>query len=145
MIAARAQYSQSTPRAWDKYPPEVQERGFGLHASELVQMDDDPAFEEVLLFSADKGHYPYFDIFRRYYVIIDYYTKEVKYKSEITFSTDRDLILEDRNNDGKYELYRAYFKNDEFSVDEFGNNLKTTWMYDRIEWNSKQGNIQIKK
>lgn len=133
MIAARAQYIQTTPRTWDRYPPEVQERGFGLYASKLVQMDDDPAFEEVLLFSADKGHYPYFDIFRRYYVIVDYYTKEVKYKSEITLSTDRDLILEDRDNDGKFELYRAYFQNDAFSTDESGNNLKTTWIYDRIE------------
>lgn len=130
---AWSQYQAGTPRKWDKYPPEVQQRGFGPHASQLVQMDDDPALEEVILFSAHNGHYPYFDLFKNYYVIVDYYTKEVKYKSDIVISTERDLILEDRNNDGKYELYRTYFQDGKFTVDEFGNNLKVTWMYDCIE------------
>ena len=131
---AQGQYVTSEPRTWDKYPPEVQKRGFGLHQSEIVQMDDDPAPEEVMLFSAHNGHYPYFDLFRNYYVIIDYYTKQVKYVSDVTISTDRDLKLEDRNNDGKFELYRRYFKDGNFSVDGKGNKLSVTWVYDTIEF-----------
>ncbi len=130
---AWSQYQTSPARTWDKFPPDVQERGFGLQASQLVQMDDDPALEEVLLFSSDNGHYPYFDIFRLYYVVVDYYTKEVKYKSDIVRSTERTLVLEDRNGDGKYELYRKYFQNGDFTVDAEGNNLKVTWVYDTIE------------
>lgn len=131
--AARAQYRTSTPRTWEKYPPEAQQPGFGLHASQVVQMDDDPSLEEVMLFSAHNGHYPYFDLFKNYYVVIDYYTKEIKYKSDVVVSTQRELLLEDRNNDGKYELYRSYFRDGKFTVDEHGNNLKTTWVYDCIE------------
>jgi len=138
-MQAQAQYQVNTPRTWDKYPPEAQERGFGPHASQLVQMDDDPALEEVILFSAHNGHYPYFDLFKNYYVVIDHYTKEIKYKSDIVVSTERDLILEDRNNDGKYELYRRYFQDGKFSVDEHGNNLKVTWVYDCIEWKDEKG------
>lgn len=128
------QYQVSTSRTWDKYPPEVQQKGFGLHKSQLVQMDEDNALEDVLLFSAHNGHYPYFDLFRNYYVILDYYTKEIKYISDIVISTERDLILEDRNNDGKFELYRKYFKDGKFSVDEYGNKLSVIWVYDTIEW-----------
>ncbi len=134
---AWSQYQVSEQRTWDRFPPQAQERGFGLHASQLVQMDDDEALEEVMLFSAHNGHYPYFDLFRNYYVILDYCTKEIKYKSNITVSTKRDLILEDRNNDGKFELYRSYFKDGEFTVDEFGNNLRTRWVYDCIDFKSK--------
>lgn len=134
LVPVNAQYTVSAQKLWKQYPPEVQEKGFGVHTSKFVQMDDNPALEEVILFSSDNGHYPYFDLFKNYYVIIDNYTKEVKYKSDITISTRRDLILEDRNNDGKYELYREYFKDGKFSVDEFGNNLNTTWVYDYIEY-----------
>lgn len=128
------QYKVSTPRTWDKYPPEVQKRGFGLHKSQLVQMDDDDALEDVILFSAHNGHYPYFDLFKNYYVVINNYTKEVKYISDVVISTDRDLTLEDRNGDGKFELYRKYLQDGKFSVDENGNKLSVTWVYDRIEW-----------
>lgn len=130
----RGQYQASNPRAWDKCPPEVQKRGFGLHKSQLVQMDDDAALEDVLLFSAHNGHYPYFDLFKNYYVIIDNYTKEVKYVSDVVISTERDLILEDRNGDGKFELYREYFKDGQFSVDEYGNKLNAIRVYDTIEY-----------
>ncbi len=140
-----AQYQVSTPRTWDKYPPEVQKRGFGLHVSKRVQMDNDPALEEVMLFSAHNGHYPYFDLFRNYYVIVDYYTKEVKYTSDIVISTERDLVLEDRNNDGKFELHRRYFKDGKFTVDEFGNKLSVTWLYDCIEWTDKKGIVTTQK
>lgn len=139
------QYNVSAQRTWDKYPPEAQERGFGLYASRLVQMDDDPQLEEVMLFSAHNGHYPYFDLFKNYYVIIDNYTKTIKYKSGIVISTRREIVLEDRNNDGKFELYRSYFLDGKFSVDEFGNNLKTTWVYDYIEWNESEKNIRKNK
>lgn len=132
-----SQYRVSEQRTWDRFPPEAQQRGFGLHASQIVQMDDDAAPEEVLLFSAHNGHYPYFDLFRNYYVIIDYYTKEIKFKSDVTISTKREILLEDRNNDGKFELYRSYFKDGKFSVDEEGNKLRTTWVYDTIEFKAK--------
>ena len=128
------QYVKSEARTWDKYPPEVQLRGFGLYKSQLVQMDDDPQLEEVLLFSSDFGHYPYFDLFKHYYVIIDNYTKQVKYQSDVVISTERNLVLEDRNNDGKYELYRKYFKDGSFKVDKDGNNLSVTWVYDCISF-----------
>jgi chitinase len=129
-----SQYHTSEVRLWDKYPPEVQLRGFGVHQSQLIQMDDDPQLEEVFLFSSDNGHYPYFDIFRTYYVIVDYYTKEIKYKSEVVLSTEQTLVLEDRNNDKKFELYRRYFLNGNFTVDEKGNNLSVTWVYDCISF-----------
>ncbi|MDH6304909.1 hypothetical protein M2459_001646 [Parabacteroides sp. PF5-5] len=140
-ISAWGQYQVSEARTWDRFPPEAQEGGFGVHASQVVQMDDDPALEEVFLFCRDKGHYPYFDIFRVYYVIVDYYTKEMKYKSDIVLTTERELKLEDRNQDGKQELYRKYFKEDKFSVDKEGNRLQVTWAYDCIEYNSKEGKI----
>jgi len=132
------QYHVSEVHTWDRFPPEAQEPGFSVHASQLVQMDDDPALEEVFLFSRDKGHYPYFDIFRVYYLIVDYYTKEVEYKSDVVLTTERDLKLEDRNQDGKYELYRKYFHDENFSVDEEGNHLQVTWAYDRIEYRGKE-------
>lgn len=135
------QYQTSTSRTWDKYPPEVQKRGFGLYKSQLVQMDEDAALEDVLLFSAHNGHYPYFDLFKNYYVIIDNYTKEVKYVSDVVISTERDLVLEDRNDDGKFELYRKYFKDEQFSVDEYGNKLQVTWVYDSIGWKTDSKKI----
>ncbi len=131
---AWSQYHKSPPRQWDRYPPEAQLPGFHLHKSELVQMDDDPQMEEVLLFSRNNGHYPYFDLFKNYYVIIDYYTKEIAYRSDVIISTRRDLNLEDRNADGKAELYRSYFLDGKFTVDEHGNNLKVTWVYDTISF-----------
>jgi chitinase len=133
-----AQFQAGEPRLWEKYPPEVQQRGFGLHQSQLVQMDDDAQLEEVLLFSADNGHYPYFDIFKVYYVIIGNYTKEIKYQSEILRTTERVLLLEDRNRDGQFELYRRYFKDGEFAVDTAGNNLQVTWVYDCVAHTDKK-------
>lgn len=134
---AWGQYQTTLPRTWDDYPPGVRKPGFGMYLSELVQMDDSPALERVLLFSADNGHYPYFDIFKTYYVVVDNYSKDIKYISDVTISSERGLQLEDRDNDGKYELYRKYFKNGEFSVDEEGNHLKVVWYYDTIEFGKK--------
>ncbi|HEA21409.1 hypothetical protein LCGC14_1420220 [marine sediment metagenome] len=129
-----SQYHISETRTWDDYPPEVQKPGFGLHKSQKVQMDDNPPLEVVLLFSSNNGHYPYFDLFKNYYVIIDNYSKEVKYVSNVTISNERELQLEDRDNDGKFELYRKYFKDDEFMVDKDGNNLKVIWNYNSIQF-----------
>ncbi|MEL7585854.1 MAG: glycoside hydrolase family 18 protein [Prolixibacteraceae bacterium] len=136
-VLAWGQYRTSLPRTWDDYPPELQKPGFGVHKSELIQMDDSPILEKVLLFSAHNGHYPYFDLFKNYYVVIDNYSKQVKYISDVTISTERDLQLEDRDNDGKYELYRKYFKDGKFSVDKEGNHLKVVWYYDNIEFGKK--------
>jgi chitinase len=130
---AQEQYTVSPQRTWEHYPPEAQKRGFGLHQSQTAQMDGDGAPEVVLLFSAHNGHYPYFDLFKNYYVIIDHYTKEIKYTSDVVVSTEREIVLEDRNGDGRFELYRRYFKDGKFSTDKKGNNLSVTWVYDTIE------------
>jgi chitinase len=133
VFPAWGQYRVGPARNWDRFPPQAQEPGFGVYASRLVQMDADPALEEVFLFSRDKGHYPYFDVFCVYYVIVDYYTKEIEYKSGAVLTSKRELMLEDRNQDGVYELYRSYFRDEEFSVDKEGNYLQTVWAYDCIE------------
>jgi len=133
-LSAQAQFEVSASKSWSRYPPEIQKGGFGLNQSKIVQMDDTAEEEEVFLFTADQGHYPYFDLFRCYYAIVGYYSKEVKYISDIILSDSRELLLEDRNKDGIYELYRRYIKDGQFTVDEEGNNLKAEWRYDRIEW-----------
>ena len=64
-------------------------------------MDDDTAMEEVMLFGRDNGHYPTFDLFKFYYVIVDNYTREIQYISDEIYVTDKyTLTVEDRNNDG---------------------------------------------
>ena len=132
--ATYGQFITSKPSDWDRFPPEIQKPGFGLFIGQRIQMDDSDELEDVLLFSADNGHYPYFDIFKCYYVILGYYSKKVKHISDVTLSDKRELLLEDRNNDGKFELYRRYMKDGQFTVDRNGNNLKTKWQFDRVEW-----------
>ena len=106
-------------------------------------MDDDAAMEEVMLFGRDNGHYPTFDLFKFYYVIVDNYTKEIQYISDEIYVTDKyALTVEDRNNDGISELYIDYFKDGKFTVDERGYNLRTTRCYDRIEWSPESKNIK---
>lgn len=120
---------------WDNIPPEALRQGFYFQKSVLAQMDDDPALEEVMLFGRDNGHYPTFDLFKAYYVIVDNYTKEVEYITDGEYVTDRyELVVEDRNNDGIAELYVSYFKDGDFTVDERGNNLRTIRCHDRIEF-----------
>ena len=131
-----AQFQQSEAKNWDRIPTGIQKAGFGLNKSQILQMDSTPEEEEVFLFTADNGHYPYFDLFRCYYVVVGNYSKEVKFVSDIILSNSRDLILEDRNKDGVFELYRKYIKEGKFKVDEDGNNLRAEWLYDRIEWKS---------
>lgn len=131
-----AQFKVSTPRSWNRFPPEVQKPGFGVVTSQVVKMDDGKEDVEVFLFSSDNGHYPSFDIFKCYYAIIGNYSKEVKFTSDVTLTTTRELNLEDRNNDGIFELYRRYMKDGKFSVDENGDKLRAEWVYDRIEWSS---------
>ena len=106
-------------------------------------MDDDTAMEEVMLFGRDNGHYPTFDLFKFYYVIVDNYTREIQYISDEVYVTDKyTLTVEDRNNDGISELYIDYFKDGKFTVDERGYNLRTTRCYDRIEWSPESKNIK---
>ena len=132
--SVKAQYHTSEPRQWADYPPDVQQPGFSLHKQVRAQLDATPEEEVVLLFTRDNGHYPYFDLFRRYYVVIGYYSKTVLHVSDVTLSTQRDLVVEDRNNDGRYEIYRKYIQDGKFEVDSEGNNLKAVWLYDTIEW-----------
>lgn len=76
----------------------------------LANMDDDAAMEEVMLFGRDNGHYPTFDLFKFYYVIVDNYTKEIQYISDEIYVTDKyALTVEDRNNDGiSRVIYRLF-------------------------------------
>lgn len=141
-VYAIAQFKVSPARSWNRFPPEVQKSGFGMTTSQVLQMDDTKEEEEVFLFTADNGHYPYFDIFKSYYVIIGYYSKEVKHISEITLSTSKELVLEDRNKDGIYELYRRYMKDGKFTVDENGDKLQANWVFDKVEWQSPKKNKQ---
>lgn len=135
-VYVMAQFKVSEQRSWNRFPPEVQKNGFGMAASRLLQMDDSREEEEVFLFTADNGHYPSFDLFKCYYVIIGNYSKQVKYVSEITISTSKELVLEDRNKDGIFELYRRYIKDGKFTVDENGDKLQANWVYDRVDWQS---------
>jgi len=128
------QYQTSPERTWDSYPPSVVKPGYGYNQSKVVSMESNGEDVEVILFSRDAGHYPYFDLFRSYYVIIGYYSKDVKYTSSETLSDRREIILEDRNKDGCFELYRRYLKDGNFSVDKNGNNLRGQWVFDCIEF-----------
>lgn len=130
---------------WDNIPPKAQKKGFSFQKSILVQMDNDPALEEVMLFGKDLGHYPNFDLFETYYAIVDNYTKEVEYLQDNVFVTDKfDLTVEDRNNDGTSELYRKYFKDNKYSTDEKGYHLKVTRCYDMVEWQPANKNFNTK-
>lgn len=143
-LSSHAQFSVTAHQeGWDKIPPQAQKKGFSFQQSVLANMDGDDALEEVMLFGRDNGHYPTFDLFKAYYVIVDNYTKEVQYISDEIYVTDKyNLLVEDRNNDGISELYISYFKDGKFSVDERGYNLKAVHCYDRIEWNPTDKNFK---
>lgn len=143
-LNAQAQFTVTAHQeGWSNIPPQAQKQGFSLQQSVLANMDGDDALEEVMLFGRDNGHYPTFDLFKAYYVIVDNYTKEIQYISDEIYVTDQyNLLVEDRNNDGISELYISYFKDGKFSVDEQGYNLKTVRCYDRIEWNPTNKNFK---
>lgn len=132
---------------WSNIPPEAQKRGYYFQWSELAQMDDDPALEEVMLFGKDNGHYATYDLFKYYYAVVDNYTKEVEYISPTEyFSEAYSLVLEDRNNDGRSELYITYIKEGTFSTDKRGYALNGERCYERIEWQApEQTNVQPTK
>lgn len=134
-LEAMAQFRVTAHQeGWEDVPPEAVKPGFGLQKQVLACMDDEPGMEAVLIFGHDNGHYPTFDLFKMYYCIIDHYSKKVKYMSDIYVNDAYDLKVEDRNQDGRSELYITYFKDGKFSTDERGYGLKTTRCYDRIEW-----------
>ena len=125
-MGAHAQFRVTAHQeGWDRIPPQAQKDGFWFQQSVLANMDDDAAMEEVMLFGRDNGHYPTFDLFKFYYVIVDNYTKEIQYISDEIYVTD------------KYAL-----KDGKFTVDERGYNLRTTRCYDRIEWSPESKNIK---
>lgn len=97
-------------------------------------MDGDPALEEIVLFSSLKGDYPEFGLFENYYVILDHYTKEVQHTSSTTLSTQREIRLEDRDRDGRYELYRKYIKDGVYQVKKDGSGVEAIWFHDTIEF-----------
>lgn len=133
-LAASAQYAVTAHQeGWEETPPEAVRQGFSLQKRLLADMDTEPGMEEILVFGHDNGHYPTFDLFKVYYAIVDHYTKQVKYLSDIYVNDTYYARVEDRNADGLCELYIAYFKDGRFSVDERGYNLQTVRCYDRIE------------
>lgn len=146
-LSSQAQFTVTAHQeGWDKIPPQAQKKGFSFQQSVLANMDGDDTLEEVMLFGKDNGHYPTFDLFKAYYVIVDNYTKEVQYISDEIYVTDKyNLLVEDRNNDGISELYISYFKDGKFSVDEQGYNLQAVRCYDRIEWNPTDKNFKSPK
>lgn len=132
--AAGAQFRVTAHQeGWEKYPPEVVRRGYGPQKSVLAQMDDDPQLEEVVLFGHDNGHWPEFDLFKAYYAIVDTYTREVEFISDEYVTDVYNLSVEDRNMDGRSELYYYYIKEGSFGVDERGYNKRSVYCYDRVE------------
>ena len=129
-----AQFTRTAHQeGWEDTPPEAVRKGFYLQKTILADMDAQPGMEEVLVFGHDNGHYPTFDLFKVYYAIVDHYSKEVKYMSDVYVNDTYYVKVEDRNADGLSELYISYFKDGKFSVDERGYNLQTVRCYDRIE------------
>lgn len=133
-LNASAQFAVTAHQeGWEDTPPQAVREGFYLQKRLCADMDHLQGKEEVLVFGRDNGHYPTFDLFQVYYVILDRYSKEVKFMSDVYVNDTYDVLLEDRNDDGLSELYISYFKDGKFSVDQRGYNLKTQRCYDRIE------------
>lgn len=100
---------------WDEVPPQACRDGYYVQLTQDAQMDGDPETETVIAFGRDKGHYPEFDLFQTYWAIIGSYSKTVKYMSG-EFVTDKyGMLLEDRNGDGRSELYVSYLLDGSFS------------------------------
>lgn len=123
---------------WSNIPPEAQKRGYSFQRSVLAQIDDDPQLEEVILFGHDNGHWPEFDLFKFYVAVVGNYDKQVKYISDEFVTETYNLLVEDRNNDGRNEIYIKYIKDGSFSVDERGYYMQAQWCYDRIEMVKEQ-------
>lgn len=133
-IHATAQFRVTAHQeGWEETPPQAVREGFYLQKRMLAQMDNETGQEEILVFGHDNGHYPTFDLFKVYYVIVDHYSKNVKYLSSVYVNDSYYIRVEDRNDDGRSELYISYFKNGHFSTDEHGYDLQATRCYDRIE------------
>ncbi len=113
------------------HPAEAGRRGFWAHKMELAQMDSDEAPERVILFAADNGHYPEFDIFKQYYAVVDDATGQVQHLSDVVLSTKRDIVLEEAG--AVKKLVMEHFEDGKFEVDEKGENLKTKWARKVIE------------
>ena len=123
---------------WDNIPPKAQLRGYSFQKSILAQMDDDPQMEEVILFGHDNGHWPEFDLFKFYVAVVGNYDKQVKFISDEFITEKYNLLVEDRNCDGKSEIYIRYIKDGSFSVDERGYYMQAQWCYDRMEMVEEQ-------
>ena len=131
----------SHQEGWDRIPPQAQKSGFGLQLSAVAQLDDDPQLEEVMVFGHDNGHWPEFDLFKFYIAVVGVYDKQIKYISGEMVNDKYNLLVEDRNADGRDEIYISYIKEGSFSVDERGYNMKAVRCYDRIEFVQPVGDI----
>lgn len=133
-ISAFAQIQvTSHHEGWDEIPPEASLPGYYFQRSVLVQMDDDPQQEQVLLFGHDNGHWPEFDLFKFYVAVVGNYDKKVKYISGEMVTDHYNMLVEDRNCDGMSEIYVSYIKEGSFKVDSRGYNMEAVWCQDRIE------------
>jgi hypothetical protein len=135
-----AQYQVTKTRNWqEEYPPGIQKRGFELHDTQFAQIDEEPGVERILLFTAIHEQYLFYNIYRNYYVILDDYTEKVKYISDITLTKENELMIDDRNYDGRYEIYRTYFKDKKYKIDAQGYIISYSWIHDRIQWVRDKG------
>ena len=133
LALSQGPYKVSHTEGWDNIPPGAIKRGYYFQRSVLVQMDSDPQLEEVLLIGKDNGHYPEFDLFKQYIVIVDNYTKQIEFMGEEVVIDGFNMKIEDRNCDGISEVYYEHILEDTFKVDSRGYNMQCTRCYDRIE------------
>lgn len=133
-ISASAQFGVTEHReGWDEIPAAAMRGGYYFQWSELAQMDADGQYEDVLLIGKDNGHWPEFDLFKFYVVIVGHYDKKIKYMSDEMVTDKYNLLVEDRDNDGMCEVYVSYIKDGSFKVDERGYHMQAVRCFDRIE------------
>ena len=119
---------------WESIPPQAQKAGYSLQKSVTAQIDNDAQLEEILLFGHDNGHWPEFDLFKFYVAVVGSYDKQVKYISDELVCDNYNLLIQDRNLDGKSEIYINYIQMDTFKVDSRGYNMSAVRCTDRIEF-----------
>ena len=76
-------YSIGVYANWNLYPDScVGGRGFWIEKGIKANLDSDDEEETAILLERDVGHYPYFDLFKYYYVIADQTKQKSLFTSE---------------------------------------------------------------
>lgn len=91
-------YSIGVYANWNLYPDSCVGRGFWIKKVVKANLDSDDEEETAILLGRDVGHYPYFDLFKYYYVIADQTKQEVLFTSK-KFLSDRMNLLGYCSND----------------------------------------------